>query len=197
MDFCIQLWEVLSTPSPTQQQIKSEFLSRARRDNPCYCRGQWIRRVARRWHQWLGGGRSRAWKIHPPKLVNSRWDNVMMAGVQVRRPQRALLSARKAQDCVPVNRRDVGEIKIKSAHPSLAQPCSVGPLEWLMDACRLTLLELMPGLHSRWKINKGPFAKTPPPPHGPDLGRGTYHRGVLLVRVGGRNKGHVFMWASV
>lgn len=83
MDLSVQLWEVLSTPTPTQQQItKSEFLKRAHRDNPCYCRGQWIRGVACRWHRWLSRGCSRPWKIHHPKLVNSSWDNVMMARVQ-------------------------------------------------------------------------------------------------------------------
>lgn len=58
------------------------------------------------------------------------------------------LSASKAQDSASVNRSDVGEIKIKSAHPNSTQPCYVGPVEWLMDSSLLTLLELMPGLHS-------------------------------------------------
>lgn len=67
------------------------------------------------------------------------------------------------KDSVPVNRSDVGEIKIKGAHRRLAQPCYVGLAEWLVDSRLLSLLELMPGLHSRWRINKGPSAKYPPP----------------------------------
>lgn len=49
-----------------------------------------------------------------------------------------------------------GRSKSKSAHPSATQPCCVGPVEWLMDSCLLTLLELMPGLFSWRTINKGP-----------------------------------------
>lgn len=85
----------------------------------------------------------------------------MMACIQGWRWAPASAPLSKAQDSVSVNRSDVGEIKIKSAHPSLAQPCYGGPVEWLMDSCLPTLLELMPGLHSWWKINKGPPLSPP------------------------------------
>lgn len=81
----------------------------------------------------------------------------LVSGIPTR-PQQVLLSASEAQDGAPVNRSDVGEIKIKSAHPSSTQPCDVGPVEWLMDSCLLTLLELMPGLHSWKTINKAPHS---------------------------------------
>lgn len=85
-----------------------------------------------------------------------RW---LVSGLPAR-PQQVLLSASKAQDSASVNRSDVGEIKIKSVHPSSTQPCDVGPVEWLTDSCRLTLLELMPGLHSWRTINKPPHSKS-------------------------------------
>lgn len=115
----------------------------------------------------------------------------------VARPRQVLLSASKAQDSAPVNRSDVGEIKIKSAHPSSIQPCYVGPVEWLTNSCLLTLLELMPGLHSSRTINKGR-------PLSPFIQAQLKQADVLLSELqgsavpgGGRDNGHIFTCTSV